>query len=98
MLKPAHAFAACLVASLVGCGGDGHLRGHLTDSPDGKTYLAIADDHDGCPIKVDGHDWNAPVGVPKSIAPGEHKIECYDGQISFVIPEGVVFNFDYWGP
>lgn len=87
-----------VILLLAGCGDDGHLRGHLTDSPDGKTYLAIADDHNGCPIKVDGQDWDAPVGTPKSISPGEHVIECYGGKISFVIPEGVVFNFDYWGP
>lgn len=98
MLRFCYAFSACLVAPLTGCSDDGHLRGHLTDSPDGKTYLAIIDDHNSCAIKVDGQNWDVPVGTPKAIAPGEHKIECYGGEISFVIPEGVVFNFDYWGP
>lgn len=85
-------------ASIVGCDDDGHLRGHLTDSPDGQTYLVIADDHNGCSIRVDGEDWRLPVGAPGSVAPGEHVIECEGGEIRFEIPEGVVFNFDYWGP
>ncbi|SKA28490.1 hypothetical protein [Novilysobacter spongiicola] len=89
---------AGLTTTIAACGDDGHLRGHLTNSPDGKTYLSIADDHNGCPIKVDGQAWTVPVGTPKPIEPGEHKIECYGGEIRFVIPEGVVFNFDYWGP
>ena len=77
-----------LVAFLLsGCDGDGHLRGHLTDSVDGKTYLVIADDQDDCPIKVDGQDWNAPAGTPKPIAPEKHVIECLGGEISFMIPE-----------
>lgn len=90
---------ALVVAFLLsGCGDDGHLRGHLTDSPDGKTYLAIADDHNGCAIKVDGQGWGAPVGTLRPISPGEHVIDCNGSEIRFVIPEGVVFNFDYWGP
>ena len=97
--------AATAVLLLAGCGdwsmsgaGNGHLRGHVTDSPDGKTYLAIVDDNNGCTIKVDGHDWDVPVGTPKEIAPGEHEIDCDRSKIGFIIPEGVVFNFDYWGP
>lgn len=92
------AFAVVLAASLTGCGNDGHLRGHLTDSPDGKTYLAIANEQNGCLIKVDGQVWDAPVDTPKSISPAEHKIKCYGGKVRFVSPCGVVFNFDYWGP
>ncbi|MDH5821982.1 hypothetical protein QFW77_03105 [Luteimonas sp. RD2P54] len=87
-----------LAGALAGCAEDGHLRGFVTDSPDGKTYLAIVDDHDGCPILVDGRKWTAPTGRAREIAPGEHSIECYGGEIRFVIPAGVVFNFDYWGP
>jgi hypothetical protein len=97
-MKFCRALLACFVLSLAGCSDDGHLRGHLTDSPDGKAYLAITDDHNGCPIKVDGQAWDAPVGTPRPISLGEHVIECYGGTITFVIPEGVVFNFDYWGP
>ena len=83
---------------LSGCAGDEHLRGFVAQSPDGKTYLAIADDQDGCPIKVDGEAWSTPASTPRSIAPGEHLIECSGAEIRFVVPEGVVFHFDYWGP
>jgi hypothetical protein len=98
-MKLCHALLACLaLSSLTACSDDGHLRGHLTESSDGKTYLAIADDNNGCPITVDGLAWDTRVGTPKLISPGEHVIECYGGTISFVVPVGVVFNFDYWGP
>lgn len=97
-MRPYHALTACLMLSLAACSDDGHLRGHATNSPDGKTYLAIADDQNGCPIKVDGQAWTAAKGTPQSISPGKHAIECHGATISFVIPEGVVFNFDYWGP
>jgi hypothetical protein len=95
---PRIAIALALAGALSGCGDDGHLRGSVTDSSDGKTYLAIADEHDGCSIMVDGQRWTAPKGSPKEIGPGEHVIECGSSEIRFVIPAGVVFNFDYWGP
>lgn len=82
----------------VGC-GDGHLRGSVEDSIDGKTYLVIADDSNGnCrPIFVDDIEWPHKVGEKAEIAPGIHTIHC-GGKIEFEVPEGVVFYFDYWGP
>ena len=100
-LTTRHFVSATLMLTMLlvsGCGDDGHLRGYVTKSEDGKTYLAIVDDHNDCPIKVDGKDWTVSTGEPGSIAPGDHVIECYGGQIRFQVPEGAVFHFDYWGP
>ena len=87
-----------LAALILGC-GDGHLRGQVSPSPDGRTYLVVADDNGGrCgPIRVDGSLWPHAVGERGQIEPGRHTIEC-GTELSFEIPEGVVFSFDYWGP
>lgn len=94
------ALAACLLASvtLAGC-EDGHLRGSVTPSKDGKTYLAVMDDNGGVcgPIHLDGKPWPYEKGRPGPVSAGRHRIEC-GGVIEFEIPQGVVFNFDYWGP
>ena len=78
---------------------DQDLRGSSTASPDGKTYLVVADDNGGhCgPIKVDGKPWPYAIGKAGRIDPGSHTIEC-GGAITFNIGSGVVFKFDYWGP
>lgn len=84
--------------SCAGC-DDGFLRGAVEQSRDGATYLAVIDDSGGgCgPIKVDGKVWQLPIGVPGAIEPGSHTIEC-GITLSFEIPAGVIFRFDYWGP
>lgn len=78
---------------------DGYLRGDVSPSPDGKSYFGVIDDNGGrCgPIKVDGKDWALPMGQVSVIEPGNHTIEC-GADMSFTIPSGVVFKFDYWGP
>ena len=78
---------------------DGHLRGSVTPSSDGKTYLAVVDDNGGrCgPINVDGKLWTRRIGEAGPVEPGIHRIEC-GTEIRFTIPPGVVFKFDYWGP
>jgi len=83
---------------LIGC-NDRHLRGSVKASQDGGTYLAVADDNGGqCgPIKVDGAPWPHKLKVAAPIRPGTHTIEC-GTSLSFEIPPGVVFSFDYWGP
>ena len=95
-----HVMAALLVAMLifVAC-KKGDLRGTYAASRDGKTYLAVDDDNGGhCgPLKVDGKVWLHPIGEAALIAPGHHTIEC-GSSISFNIPQGVVYKFDYWGP
>ena len=80
--------------------GDGNIRGSFSKSTDGQTYLAIVDDNGGqCgSIKVDGIVWSLPIGKAASISSGVHTIECGGAALSFTVPEGVVFNFDYWGP
>jgi len=91
-------FLSLLCAGLLAGCGDGHLRGSVQPSQDGKTYLAVVDDGGNCGgIKVDGKPWAHPIGSPGRIAPGIHTIEC-GGEIEFEIPAGVVFSFDYWGP
>lgn len=93
--------ASLVLAFLLGCGsGDGYLRGSVTPSPDGKTYLAVVDDTGGVAcrtILVDGETWTHSLGEPGEVQPGLHTIEC-GGKMQFTVPEGVVFNFDYWGP
>ena len=89
---------ALLALALSAC-DDGHLRGSVEQSPDGETYLAVMDDNGGqCgPIKVDGAIWPHKIGESGRIAPGAHRIEC-GTSVSFEIPQGVVFRFNYWGP
>jgi hypothetical protein len=80
--------------------GKTHLRGNAEESPDGKTYLIIADDNGGAAcqrVKVNGQDWPYGLHEKGPIAPGTHSIEC-GGKVSIVIPSGTTFRFDYWGP
>lgn len=73
-------------------------RGQKTPSPDGKTYLAVMSDNGGCePMLVDGEVWPHGIGERGEIEPGEHTIDCH-GSYVFTVPEGVLFEFDYWGP
>jgi hypothetical protein len=83
---------------ILGC-DDGHLRGAVSKSPDGLTYFGVLDDNGGkCgPIKVDGSAWPHPVGKVVPFQPGQHTISC-GTEVSFLVPAGVVFKFDYWGP
>ena len=92
------ALSIVVAVSITAC-DDGHLRGNVSPSSDGKTYLAVDDDNGGhCgPIIVDGKIWKHKIGEAGPISPGRHKIEC-GGWINFDIPSGVVFRFDYWGP
>ena len=78
---------------------DGHLRGSVTASADGGTYLVVADDNGGScgsPL-LDGKPWPHKLGERGFVSPGRHRIEC-GGWIEFDVPQGVVFKFDYWGP
>ena len=77
---------------------DGYLRGSVTFSEDGETYLSVEDDNGGrCDsIFVDGKFWRYKVNEVGPIAPGIHTIEC-GTEIDFSIPKGVIFHFDYWG-
>ena len=92
--------ALCFFASiaLFGC-DDGYLRGSVTESEDGRTYLVVVDDNGGAcgPLLLDGQRWPFKIGEPGPVPPGRHRIEC-GGWVEFDIPQGVVFKFDYWGP
>ena len=81
------------------CADDGHLRGAVEPSKDGKTYFGVIDDNGGqCgPLLLDGEPWLKPIGEIAKIEPGHHEIHC-GASIGFIIPEGVVYKFDYWGP
>ena len=78
---------------------DGHLRGSVTPSSDGNTYLSVVDDNGGGfgPIIVDGALWPFKIGEPGAISPGRHTLEC-GSSMEVDIPAGVVFEFEYWGP
>lgn len=75
----------------------GPLRGSVTPSVDGKSYLVI-DAAGGCgPIKVDGKPWKR--GAMQVIRPGDHEISDCGSSLGIQIPPRVVFKFnDYWGP
>lgn len=90
--------ALLLLITFVGC-DHGHLRGDVTQSKDGNTYLSVVDDNGGkCgPIFVDDKDWKYKIGEPGPISPGPHSIKC-GTEIEFEIPKGVIFRFNYWGP
>jgi hypothetical protein len=92
-------YALLFFLSLLAACEKGHLRGSVEESPDGNTYLAIANDSDGAcrPIFVDGVEWPHALNVKAEIEPGTHSIGC-GLELEFEIPEGVVFYFDYWGP
>jgi hypothetical protein len=82
----------------LGC-QDRELRGKVTPSNDGTTYLAILDDNGGgCgPLIVDGKPWPYKIGEKGPIKPGDHRIEC--GNFIIVnVKQGTTFSFDYWGP
>lgn len=94
-------FSVSLIISLfVGSGcDDGHLRGKVTSSSDGETYFAVVDNNGGkCgPILLDGKEWAYPIGEKAKINPGRHTLKC-GGEVSFDVPAGVLYEFDYWGP
>ncbi len=88
-----------LTTFLASCSGDGHLRGQVSLSDDGKTYFAVLKDNGKhChPIKLDGEVWGYGLGEVAEVPPGVHTIQaCIE--IEFDIPAGTVFEFDYWGP
>lgn len=96
-----------MMVCVAGCEGDGHLRGTVSPSSDGQTYLSIVDDNGGgCgDFIVDGDVWHHSIGAAAAIDPGVHAIDCgaledFDPEnaIMFDIPAGVVFRFNYWGP
>ena len=97
-IKSVLGLIALLFALISGC-DDGYLRGSVSQSNDGRTYLSVVDDNGGkCgPIFVDGKKWEYKIDQPGPISPGVHTIEC-GTKIQFNIPKGVVFRFDYWGP
>ena len=78
------------------CGGE-NLRGSVENSPDGKTYLLVAQGNNCNKFVVDGADWPYAIGKAGEISPGEHVIDC-NGEIHFTVPAGAVFKFNYWGP
>ena len=90
-----------LVMLAISCAACGHrdLRGSISLSPDGHTYLIVADDNGGqCgPLTVDGKIWPHPIGARGQVEPGAHVIKC-GGEISFSVPAHYIFRFDYWGP
>jgi len=49
------------------------------------------------PLKVDGQLWPHSIGEVVPFQPGKHTISC-GAEITFTIPAGVTFKFDYWGP
>jgi hypothetical protein len=87
--------------TLTDCSNSGaQLRGRITQSPDGKTYLVVEDDY-GCPTNyVDNRPWSHPKGMAGEIAPGKHRISCAPPSVwaDFVVPFGTTFSFNYWGP
>ena len=96
------AFALTFLSAHVrGTVWDFETRGALVFSEDGKTYLVVDDDNGGqCgSISIDGGAWPYPIHKQGPIEPGTRQIECGgSGKIEFVIPQGVIYHFVYWGP
>lgn len=88
-----------VVAISVAACDDGNLRGSVTKSIDGKTYLVVMDDNGGkCrPIMIDDKIWPYEIGMAGPINPGHHEINC-GGWKNFTIPPGTTFHLDYQGP
>jgi hypothetical protein len=87
-----------LVAT-IGCTRDDDIRGESERSPDGGTYLIIADDNGGqCgPMLVDGAVWPHRIDEPGPVRPGPHVIAC-GTEMSVQVDSGHTYRFDYWGP
>ena len=92
---------------LLSCSNNHDLRGESKNSPDNQTYLIVANDNGAeCGyIYVDGAIWNHKIGEAGKITPGIHNIACADNpieakelEIGFIIKEGTIFKFNYWGP
>ena len=94
----AYLLVGCSVVALAACAGR-DLRGRSTRSPDGRTYLVIADDNGGqCgPLRVDGVVWRHPIGTPGRVRPGDHSITC-GSEVAVHVDSGQTYRFDYWGP
>ena len=91
-------FATILSVASVAC-EESDLRGSWKKSKDGKTYLIVEDDNGGgCLLLVDGKPWTHHVGDWVLIEPGNHNISCGFGHFPFVIQDGFVYKFRYWGP
>jgi hypothetical protein len=88
-----------VLLTLGACAGAGELRGRSTPSPDGRTYLIVADDNGGAcgPVRVDGVPWPHPIGTAGPIAPGTHVLAC-GTELEIQIDSGQTLHFDYWGP
>ena len=91
----------CAIFAIGGC-DDGHLRGAVSVSADGKSNFTFADNNGGhCdPLLLDGKNWEQPLHTLVEIKPGAHRAQCGHGDvgISFEVPPNSVFEFDYWGP
>ena len=84
---------------LLGCGGDGELRGAVAKSKDGGTYFGVADnDGGGCgQIYVDDKPWPHAPNEIAPISPGHHSIRICS-EMPFEVEAGTTYLFDYWGP
>jgi hypothetical protein len=83
---------------ITACGAH-DLRGESSPSPDGKTYLIIADDNGGkCgPLLVDGAVWPHTINSPGEVRPCRHVIAC-GTDISVQVDSMTTYRFTYWGP
>jgi hypothetical protein len=84
---------------LAACTRDADIRGESKSSPDGRTYLIIADDNGGqCgPLTVDGALWPHRINEPGTVRPGPHVIAC-GTEMAIHVDSGQTYRFDYWGP
>lgn len=92
----------CFVAYRISLPKNRNLRGSYLPSDDQRTYLVIVDDNGGAcePLLIDRAAWLHSKGERGPISPGDHLIQCGsdDSGMSFTVPQGTIFSFDYWGP
>jgi hypothetical protein len=77
-----------------------NLRGWWRYTSDGKTYLIISNSEGKSPeinCTLDGHPSPLEFGEKVEITPGSHELGC-PMNVGFIVPAGVEYHFDYWGP
>jgi hypothetical protein len=72
------------------------LRGYVSKSSNGETYLIIKDDCNQ-QVFIDGIKWDHKINEKGLVSPGVHEISgC--GSVIIEIKKGTIYKFDYWGP
>lgn len=66
-------------------------------APDDRPYFEVFDGPGrACDVvKFDGVAWSHPNGVAIAISEGKHQFQCGGDVITFAIPKGMIYKFDF---